>query len=133
MRRRESAATRIIKWADELDEGVIDTPKRASGKKRYAKRRVLTIGEVLAWADAHHARTGRWPAPSSGNVDGVPHETWARIDSALVRGYRGFPGGFTLPELLFEARGARYRNARKNTTLRKILAWACAHFEVHGT
>jgi hypothetical protein len=132
MRRRESEATKIIKWADELDEGPIDTAKRASRKKGCAKRRVLTIGEVLAWADAHHARTGQWPAPSSGKVDGVPHETWAKIDNALARGYRGFPGGFTLHELLFEARGARYRYARKNAKLKRILAWACAHFETHG-
>jgi hypothetical protein len=133
MRRRGSEAARITKWADELDHGAIDTAKRPLRRERYAKRQALTIGQVLAWADAHHARTGRWPGTCSGNVHGVPHETWARIDNALVRGYRGFPGGFTLLELLFEARGAQYRYARKNTKLKKILAWACAHFEIHGT
>jgi hypothetical protein len=60
----------------------------------------LTVEQVLAWADAHHARTGRWPNPNSGPVAGAPGEDWGDIDMALYAGYRGLPGGSSLFRLL---------------------------------
>jgi hypothetical protein len=133
MGRRESEATRIRRRANEFDEGAIDAAKRPSQYKRSPKRQLLSVGQVLAWADAHHARTGGWPTAKSGKVHEVPHETWAGIANGLTRGFRGFPGGFTLAELLFEARGVRYHFARKHVKARQIVAWAWAHLKTHGT
>jgi hypothetical protein len=64
------------------------------------RRPPLTVQQVLAWADAHHARTGRWPNVNSGPVAGAPGEDWGRIDIALCAGYRGLPGGRTLYQFL---------------------------------
>jgi hypothetical protein len=54
----------------------------------------------LAWADAHHARTGRWPHRYSGLVLEAPGESWDRINGALREGHRGLPGGDSLAKLL---------------------------------
>src|SRR3989441_5940351 len=44
----------------------------------------LRVAQILAWADAHHQRTGRWPAQYSGRVPGAPFGlTWLAIDHAL--------------------------------------------------
>jgi hypothetical protein len=45
---------------------------------RFAYR--LTVGQVLAWADAHHTRTGKWPTVASGPVAEAPGERWTAID-----------------------------------------------------
>jgi hypothetical protein len=60
----------------------------------------LTVEQILAWADAHHARAGRWPDLRSGAVPGAPGLSWAVIDEALRRGYRALSGGGTLARLL---------------------------------
>jgi hypothetical protein len=66
----------------------------------------LTVEQVLAWADAYRARTGRWPAAGSGPVPKAPGETWAGIDQALRGGGRGLPGGYSLARLLALLRDA---------------------------
>jgi hypothetical protein len=60
----------------------------------------LTIDQILAWADAHHATTGHWPTSRSGRVVHAPGETWRQVDGALRRGSRGLPGGLSLFRLL---------------------------------
>lgn len=61
--------------------------------------------EILAWADAHYARTGRWPKCSSGNGSGQPAEpvhgkkgmNWHLIRERFRLGLRGcgkYPQGF---------------------------------------
>jgi hypothetical protein len=69
----------------------------------------LTVEQILAWADAHHARTGRWPTAASGPVEGAPGEVWAYINTSLARGHRGLPWGSSLSRLL--ARHVRGRGA----------------------
>ena len=64
----------------------------------------LTVCQVLAWADAHHARVGAWPRHTSGAILESSGETWAAIESALKQGGRGFPGGSSLYQLLVENR-----------------------------
>src|SRR5436309_357023 len=49
----------------------------------------MTIAGILAWADAHHARTGRWPGRASGAIADAPGETWTAVDGALAHGGRG--------------------------------------------
>jgi hypothetical protein len=64
------------------------------------RREPLTQEQLLAWADAHRARTGTWPNAASGAVVEAPGETWRRLDFALRAGYRGLPGGDSLVRLL---------------------------------
>ena len=92
----------------------------------------LTIEQILAWADRHHARTGRWPSFESGPVRGVRGERWPTIHQALVNGGRGLPCGYTLATLLQRYRGHLYGRARPRFTETTLLAWADAHFRRHG-
>lgn len=66
----------------------------------------LRVKQILGWAGAYHARTGRWPTYYSGAIQEAPGETWMAVHWALYLGARGFPGGTTLRQLL-----ARYRHA----------------------
>jgi hypothetical protein len=87
----------------------------------------LTVAQILAWADAHHQRRGRWPTQHSGPVTGASGQTWKRLDAALRSGSRGLPGGDSLARLLARERGARNRASAPALTVRKVLAWADAH------
>lgn len=65
----------------------------------------LTHEQVLAWADAHHARSGTWSTRKSVPVVDAPGETWRGLDTALRKGRRGLPSGSTLLRLLARHRG----------------------------
>src|SRR5262249_55680454 len=69
------------------------------------KKCPLSIAQILAWADAYHRRTGRWPRRSSGPVEGAPPETWDNLNRALAYGWRGLQSGSNLPQLLAQRRG----------------------------
>jgi hypothetical protein len=71
------------------------------------RRPPLTEKQILAWADAHFARTGRWPSTYSGPVTDAPGETWGKINSALYDGFRGLPGGDSLAKLLYRHQRGR--------------------------
>jgi hypothetical protein len=60
----------------------------------------LTEEMILAWADAHHAATGKWPKWGSPEPIEETGRKWSSIDDALRRGHRGLPGGDSLTELL---------------------------------
>jgi hypothetical protein len=79
-----------------------------NGREGWAKP--LTVERILAWADAHHARTGRWPTDTSGPIPEAPGETWRAINAALTRGHRSLPGGDSLARLLERHRGPRPGN-----------------------
>lgn len=96
-------------------------------KHRRLHKPPLTIPQILAWADAHHRRTGEWPKIKSGSVCEAADESWKRINQALYHGLRGLPGGSSLRRLLAEQRGFWSR-----LTLEQILAWADAHWERMG-
>jgi len=65
----------------------------------------LTVEQILAWADAHYAATGRWPKVAPYPVAGSsPGDTWRNIDQALRTGFRGLPGGTSLARLLAQHR-----------------------------
>jgi hypothetical protein len=89
----------------------------------------LHIDEILAWADAYHARTCEWPTNNSGPVPEAPApgETWRIIAFSLIRGRRGLPGGMSLTKLLTEHRGIH-----TPLTFERILAWADAHRAATG-
>jgi DNA-binding CsgD family transcriptional regulator len=81
----------------------------------------LTEAIILAWADAHKARTGAWPMSTSGPVAGVPAQTWLGVDEALRCGGRGLPGGDTLARLLRRRRGVGDRRGRPRSVTRTQL------------
>jgi hypothetical protein len=87
----------------------------------------LTLGQIVAWADAHHDATGRWPTADAGPVRAAPGESWACIDQALRNGGRGLPGGDSLARLLARRRGVRNRQALPRLTRAAILGWAQRH------
>ena len=91
----------------------------------------LTVSQILAWADAHHKRTGRWPTSVSGPVEDVPGETWGKINVTLRYGHRGLPGGSSLARLLEKRRGV-VPFVRIRWTIPEILAWADAYHKRTG-
>jgi hypothetical protein len=94
---------------------------------------VLTDVLVLSWADAHFARTGRWPRILDPDTMSLPPGlTWQRIDLALRQGHRGLPGGDSLPRLLARDRGARVRRRPPPLSEGRLVAWARAHRRVTG-
>jgi hypothetical protein len=102
--------------------------------KRRRKRRPqgwkpppLNIQQILAWADEHQTRTGKWPTVTSGRVQVLEGPTWRALDSALRKGSRGLPGGSSLARLLAEQRGYRNLADLPRLTVAKILDWADEH------
>jgi hypothetical protein len=96
------------------------------------RRPPLTVAQILAWADDHRVRTGRWPSAASGPVKGVPGEKWHALDGALAKGLRGLPGGSSLSRLLAEGRGKRTGSPLGMLTTGQILGWAELHFRRTG-
>lgn len=90
------------------------------------------VSTVLKWADTHFKRTGRWPGLTSGRVWGTVDEKWVNINACLREGHRGFPGGWTLAQLLFEYRGKRNDKRLPHYTISRILQWVDAHFKRTG-
>ena len=110
-------------------------PTRRPRRRRAARPRAttrLTIELILAWADAHHAATGRWPRIDSGPVRDHPELNWMQVNRALSEGRRGLPGGTSLADLLQEHRGVRNKQNLPRLDVEQILAWADAHREATG-
>lgn len=97
------------------------------------KRKPLTVEQILAWADGHHARTGRWPGVGSGEIRDSGGENWFSIHQALYVGGRGLPGGSSLRKLLLELRGpSAGRSCGGRLSVEQILAWADEHYSRTG-
>jgi hypothetical protein len=102
------------------------------GSAALNRRPDLTVDQILAWVDAHHAAHGRWPVEDSGAVMAAPRETWGAISQALLYGRRGLSAGSSLARLLQDHRGVRNPRALPTLTLVQILAWADAYRTRHG-
>jgi hypothetical protein len=92
----------------------------------------LTEERILAWADAHHERTGAWPKGDSGPIFDAPGETWTAVNVALNHGIRHLPGGSSLALLLAERRGVPHAAQRPGLSREQILSWADALHERTG-
>jgi hypothetical protein len=92
----------------------------------------LTLAQVLAWADAHHERTGAWPHARVGPIAEAPGETWRGIDQALHKNQRGLKTNMTLAQLLSERRGHRSRRHAPLLVEKRVLSWADAHLRRTG-
>jgi hypothetical protein len=104
-------------------------------KRRARNRRslpVLTVPQALAWAKAHHGRTGTWPNSKSGAIAEAPGETWRGVDLALKWGYRGLKGGVSLAGLLARALGVRNRTNLPTLTTAQVVGWAKTHYRRTG-
>ena len=87
----------------------------------------LTIRQILAWADAHYKRQGKWPNKHTpGVIPASLEDLWCNVDDALRWGHRGLPGGCSLGRLLADERGARNRTNPPRFQVAKILRWADA-------
>jgi hypothetical protein len=102
------------------------------GKRNLAALPHLTVPAILAWADDHRRRTGRWPTEDAGQVVSSGGETWTGISLALARGTRGLRGGSSLARLLAEHRGKRNPAGLPDLTIAQILAWADSHHRRTG-
>ncbi len=102
------------------------------GVRNPANIPTMSVEQVLSWVDAFHQRTGRWPLPESGPIPEAPGETWSNVQSALIRGTRGMPGGLTIARFLFMHRSVRDRRLGPPLTFAQILRWADAHHERTG-
>ncbi len=88
---------------------------------------LLTIPEIVRWANAFHDRHGKWPRDNSGPIPGTPGETWRQLHEALRDGKYGLPGGTTLARLIEVERQRRFARDLRPFTALGILAWADAH------
>ena len=98
----------------------------------YHYRPPLTVKQILAWANEHHGRTGRWPGARSGPIPGTVDENWTNIQQALYVGIRGLPGGSSLSKLLKKHHGESAGGRRRRLTIKQILAWADKHHRRTG-
>ena len=92
----------------------------------------LTVDQIKAWAEAHHTRTGSWPAAHSGKIHDAPGESWSAVHSALTSGLRGLPGGDSLARLLERECGRRNPAEVPRLTLVGIRRWVVRHHELTG-
>jgi superfamily II DNA or RNA helicase len=69
-------------------------------KKRLPQ---LNVRQIRAWAEQYRKVSGAFPTKKAGQIAGT-HETWAKVDVALARGYRGLPGGTSLANLFSQWR-----------------------------
>src|SRR5262249_29081958 len=100
-------------------------------RKRYRPyKSLLTIKQILAWADAYHRRHGEWPYSAAGRIPGTISETWAGVAGALMSASRGLTRKTTLPRLLAEERGVYWR--RRTLTVDAVFKWAKAHHRRTG-
>jgi hypothetical protein len=106
--------------------------EEARGVRNHLHLAKLTIEGILAWADAHRARTGHWPSQSSGADVGAEGETWYNLSMALLMGRRGLPPGGSLARLLAVQRGVRHPHEVAPLDEPTILRWAEVHQARHG-
>src|SRR6516225_12194815 len=108
--------------------------RRPSRRRRRGSRPHITAEQILAWADAHHRRSGRLPGTDSGPVLAGPLGlTWRALDNALRLGLRGLEGGSSLARLLAEHRHVRNLSQLPRLSRQHILAWADARQKRKGT
>lgn len=110
---------------------------RLLARKRNVRNRkglpALTTNDVPKWADAYHARTGKWPNAKSGPIpDATPGETWLRISVAIDHACRGFPPGTSLAWILAEQRGVGDYYTRTALSEKIILRWADDYHRLNG-
>jgi hypothetical protein len=95
--------TRSLPGGSSLAQLLI-TARGPEARCTHGRRGPLTIPVIVGWAEAHHARTGRWPSLDSGPIPEGECDTWRGVNYALMGGRRGLPGGTSLARVLREHR-----------------------------
>jgi hypothetical protein len=98
---------RAAQTLEGLGERRVAVPAGGPGRWGKSGPPLLTVEQVLGWADRHRERTGSWPTANSGPVADVPGLTWRSVDNALRYGRRGLTGGNSLARLLERRWGPR--------------------------
>lgn len=96
------------------------------GRPNHYDLPLLTIAQIVTWADLHKKMHGVWPNQKSGGIIGTD-ESWGAINAALDKGLRGLAGGSTLADVLAEHRGVRNIRRLSPLTQEQILLWADTH------
>jgi hypothetical protein len=108
---------------------------RLLAERRNARNRAalpkLTDKTILAWADSHCRRTGKWPVRFSGRILDSPGDTWQAVHEALQKGCRGVSERMTLAQFLRKKRNVRYNRGQPNLSEEAILRWADKHYRRH--
>ena len=128
-RNRSSVEKRSYPMNDPKQPDATQPMRRRRRPKRLRAPRpeIMTLDQILAWADAFHAEHGRWPNYTRDcHVKGTISETWRNLDMALRRGNRGLLGGSSLACLLAERRGRRNPAQLPPWSVEQILDWADA-------
>ena len=118
---------------ESLETGGRGLPKGSSLNKLLRPQSPLTIETILLWITEYHDHTGAWPRVASGVIEGAPDLTWQRVNTLLLSGRRGLPGGSSLASLLTEHFGVKGRRVRPPgeyhflLSIELILAWASNH------
>ena len=100
---------------------------------RSGYRKQLSIARILAWADDHHAATGRWPTSRSGSIAGVTGDNWRTVADALCDGRARTAGRHDLDRRADRSTAAGSRtNLAPNLRVDQILRWADAYRQAHG-
>jgi hypothetical protein len=73
--------------------------KTHRGGSAHQVKSMLTVTQIVIWAEAHRKRTGKWPSADGGPVQEAPGENWCALNTALQDGLRGLPGGDSLSKL----------------------------------
>jgi hypothetical protein len=98
------------------------------GARNVWTRPDFSIELILAWADAFHQKTGKWPVMDSGPILEAPGETWCAVDKALKKkSSRGLQAGTSLADLLAQERGVPNHMNLPRLRRKQVLAWADAH------
>ena len=56
---------------------------RRLGVRNRTSMADLSVEQIVAWADAYHQKTGRWPGRTSAPVGLPSGEKWTSVDSCL--------------------------------------------------
>jgi predicted helicase len=89
----------------------------------------LTEERILELAEAHYRATGAWPGVDSGEVIGMPGETWRVFNDCLSLRYRGLDTGLSLKNFLIKH---GRRDPKPELTEELILELAEAHYQATG-
>lgn len=84
---------------------------REFGRRNARNAPPLCEETIKEWIRQHRAATGQWPVALSGEVRGVPGETWMAISLAMYRGRRSMSGKVTLSALV-----AAVKNEHRSAT-----------------
>ncbi len=100
---------------------------KCRGVGRHARHPPLSFDQILRWADAYRKRTGHWPNARSGRIPESKGETWLRVQTALYKGKRCLPAGWSLAKLLAKHRGVRNHLDLPPFSKSLILRWVRDH------